>query len=69
MKPKIPKPQPEPEPPAPVGGKTRPPEAPLESEFSDSYREVQPPGFQDNPRSSIEAAAVDSEVDDTIGAE
>ena len=69
MKPKIPKPDPEPQPPQPIGGQTRPPDQPLSQDLADSFSEVQPPGFKDHPDSSIEAAAVDSDVDDTIGAE
>lgn len=61
MKPKTPKDQP------PQGGKTRPSGAALDPVLSDAYRDVQPPGFKDHPRSSIEAA--DPDVDDTIGAE
>lgn len=52
-----------------VCGKTRPPSAPLDTSASESFSEVQPPGFKDHPRSSIEAAAVDPDVDDSIGGE
>jgi hypothetical protein len=62
MKPKITKNDP-----PPRGGKTRPSDAKLDPVLSDAYRDVQPPGFKDHPRSSIEAADLD--VDDTIGAE
>ena len=51
------------------GGRTRPPEAPLDKELSDAFREVEPAGFGDDPRSSIEAAAVDPDVDDSEGGE
>jgi hypothetical protein len=54
---------------SPGGGKTRPPEAPLEEEAADSFREVEPEGFGDDPRSSIEAAVVDPDVDDSEGGE
>lgn len=68
MKPKAPKPRsPMEADPEPHGGKTRPPDAPLDPVLSESYREVQPPGFKDHPRSAIEA--VDDDVDDTIGGE
>jgi len=50
-------------------GKTRPPDAPLNEGAAESYREVQPEGFKDHPRSSIEAAVTDPDVDDTEGAE
>ncbi len=49
------------------GTTTRAPDAPLEQEEADAYRQVQPPGFKDNPRSAIEAADID--VEDTIGGE
>jgi hypothetical protein len=49
--------------------RTRPPEAPLDENVARSYLEVQPPGFGENPRSSIEAAVVDPDVDDTEGGE
>lgn len=51
------------------GGKTRAPDAPLDKELSDAFREVEPAGFGDHPRSSIEAAAVDPDVDDSEGGE
>lgn len=66
MKPKAPQDEPEQE---TEGGKTRPPEAPLDQAVAEAYRQVQPPGFRDHPSSSIEAAVVDSDVDDTIGGE
>jgi hypothetical protein len=51
------------------GGKTRPPDVPLNEGAAQSFREVQPAGFKDHPRSSIEAAIADPDVDDTEGAE
>ena len=53
----------------PHNGKTRPPSAPLDEGAAESYREVQPPGFKDHPRSSIEAAVVDPDVADSEGGE
>ena len=50
-------------------GKTRPPDAPLDEGAAESFREVEPMGFQDDPRSSIEAAVVDPDVDDSEGGE
>jgi hypothetical protein len=52
-----------------VGGVTRPPEAPLSKELTDTFNEVQPESFRGNSRSSIEAGAVDPDVDDTKGGE
>ena len=52
-----------------VDGKTRPPNAALNEGAAESYREVQPEGFKDHPRSSLEAAVVDPDVDDSIGGE
>jgi hypothetical protein len=54
---------------APRDGKTRGPEAELDKEASDSFNEVQPARFRGNARSSIEAAVVDPDVEDTIGGE
>lgn len=51
---------------APMGA--HPPEAPrIDPVVAQSFREVEPPGFGDDPESSVEAA--DFDVDDTIGAE
>jgi hypothetical protein len=67
------KPKPDPNPqadPSQTGAPSgaHPPEKPrLERELTDSYRETQPPGFRDNPESSVEAADID--VQDTIGGE
>lgn len=68
MKPKMPKPSAVPSTKS-VDGKTRPPEAPLDEGSAESFREVQPAGFKDHPRSSIEAAVVDPDADDTEGGE
>ena len=51
------------------GGKTRPPEAPLNEGVAESFREVEPSGFADHPRSSIDAALIDPDVDDSKGGE
>ena len=53
----------------PHDGRTRPPEAPLNEGVAESFREVEPPEFGDHPRSSIEAALVDPDVDDSEGGE
>lgn len=55
--------------PAPNDGKTRALDAPLNEGAAQSYREVQPAGFKDHPRSSIEAAQTDPDMDDTKGGE
>jgi hypothetical protein len=55
--------------PQPRDGKTRQPDAPLDPALIEAFVEVEPPGFGDHPRSSIEAAAVDPDVDDTEGGE
>ena len=55
--------------PKPLDGKTRPPDAPLDQGAAESYREVQPAGFKDHPRSSIDAAVADPDVEDTEGGE
>jgi hypothetical protein len=54
---------------APHDGTTRPPEAPLNEGVTEAFREVEPPGFEDLPRSSLEAALVDPDVDDSEGGE
>lgn len=51
------------------GGRTRAPDAPLDKTLIDSFTAVEPAGFGDHPRSSIEAAAVDPDVDDSEGGE
>ena len=51
----------------PDGTKTKTSDAPLDKVVTDAYRQVQPPGFKDNPRSAIETA--DDDVEDTIGGE
>ncbi len=55
--------------PKPLSGKTRGPDALLDEGAAESFREVEPEGFQDHPRSSIEAAVVDPDVDDSEGGE
>jgi len=50
-------------------GKTRPSDAPLDEGAAESYKDVQPKGFKDQPRSSIEAAISDPDVDDSEGGE
>ncbi len=51
---------------APMGA--HPPEAPkIDPVVAQAFHEVEPPGFGDDPESSVEAA--DFDVDDTIGAE
>jgi hypothetical protein len=66
MKPKTPKPAVLA---VPHDGTTRPPEAPLNEGVAESFREVEPAGFQDKPGSSVEAAVVDPDVDDSEGGE
>lgn len=51
------------------GGRTRAPDAPLDKALVESFVEVEPAGFQDNPRSSIAAAVADPDVDDSEGGE
>jgi hypothetical protein len=60
MNPKIPK---------SPDGQTRAPDAPLDEGSAESFHEVQPAGFKDHPRSSIEAAVVDPDVEDSEGGE
>ncbi len=51
---------------APMGA--HPPERPrLDPVLVWAFREVEPPGFGENPRSAVEAA--DFDVEDTIGGE
>ena len=57
------------EPPKPQEGKTRSPDVPLNEGAAESFREVEPEGFKDHPRSSIEAAVVDPDVADSEGGE
>ena len=52
-----------------IDGHTRPPDVPLNAGVAESFREVQPAGFSDHPRSSIEAAIVDPDIDDSKGGE
>jgi hypothetical protein len=53
----------------PHDGTTRPPEAPLNEGVAESFREVEPAGFQDDPASAVEAAVADPDVDDSEGGE
>ena len=50
-------------------GETRPANAPLDEGAAESFRAVQPEGFKDHPRSSIDAAVSDPDMDDTEGGE
>ena len=52
-----------------VDGKTRPPETPLAEGAAESFRAVQPAGFKDHVDSSVEAAIVDPDVQDSEGGE
>ena len=54
---------------SPHAGTTRSPESPLNEGVAESFREVEPPDFGDHPRSSLEAALVDPDVDDSEGGE
>jgi hypothetical protein len=53
----------------PHDGKTRAPEAALDEGSAEAFRAVEPEGFKDHARSSIEAAVVDPDVDDSEGGE
>ncbi len=53
----------------PTDGATRSPEAPFDKDLTDTFNEVQPETFRGNSRSSVEAAAVDPDMDDTEGGE
>ncbi len=44
-------------------------EAALDEGSAEAFRAVEPDGFKDHPCSSIEAALVDPDVDDTKGGE
>jgi hypothetical protein len=66
MKPKTPKPAVLDQ---PHDGTTRSPETPLNEGVAESFHEVEPLGFSDHPRSSLEAAMVDPDVDDSEGGE
>ena len=52
-----------------VEGETRGPDAPLDEGSADAFRAVQPAGFKDHPASSLEAAVVDPDVQDSEGGE
>jgi hypothetical protein len=45
------------------------PKAPVDSVVTQAFRDVEPPGFQDNPYSSVDAAIADPDVEDTEGGE
>ncbi|MFI5361032.1 MAG: hypothetical protein ACHQ49_03595 [Elusimicrobiota bacterium] len=49
--------------------RTHPLETPFDKALSNAFREVEPPGFRDHPRSSLEAAMVDPDVEDSEGGE
>ena len=68
MKPKIPK-QPTLKAPVFSDGKTRTPDSRLEAGTAKAFEAVEPEGFKDHVRSSIEAAVVDPDVDDSEGGE
>ncbi len=53
----------------PEGGVTRAADAPLDMGAVESFEAVEPPGFRDDARWSIEAAVSDPDVEDTIGGE
>lgn len=53
----------------PHDGTTRSPQTPLNEGVAESFREVEPAGFADHPGSSVEAAVVDPDVDDSEGGE
>ncbi len=55
--------------PKPHDGTTRPADAPLDEGAAESFRAVEPEGFQDHPRASIEDAIADPDVDDSKGGE
>lgn len=66
MKPKSPKPAVLA---TPHDGTIRSPEAPLNEGVAESFREVEPAGFADDPGSAVEAAVADPDVDDSEGGE
>jgi hypothetical protein len=53
----------------PEGGITRSSDAPLDMGAAQSYEDVEPEGFQDGARWSLQAAVSDPDVDDSIGGE
>ena len=53
----------------PHGGETRPAEAPLDKDLTDTFNDVQPEAFRGHSRQSIEAGVSDPDADDTIGGE
>lgn len=55
--------------PKPHDGTTRPAGAPLDEGAAEAFRAVEPEGFQDHPRASIDDAIADPDVDDSKGGE
>ena len=55
--------------PKPHDGTTRPHDAPLDEGAAEAFHTVEPEGFKDHPRSSIEAAVADPDVEDSEGGE
>lgn len=53
----------------PHDGTTRSPQTPLNEGVAESFREVEPAGYQDDPASAVEAAVADPDVDDSEGGE
>ena len=53
----------------PHDGTTRAPDAPLNEGTAEAFRAVEPEGFKDHPASSLEAAVVDPDMQDTEGGE
>ena len=53
----------------PEGGATRSPDAPLDMGSAQSFEDVEPEGFRDDARWSLQAAVSDPDMDDTIGGE
>lgn len=54
----------------PAGGdKTRPANAPLDQELTDTFNEVQAEKFRGDSHSSIDATIADPDVEDTKGGE
>ena len=54
---------------APKVNETRGPDAPLDEGSAEAFRTVQPAGFKDHPDSSLAAAVVDPDVQDSEGGE
>ncbi len=51
------------------GGPTRPASAPLDAAVAAAYNAVQPDRFKGDPRTSIDQAVSDPDVEDTKGGE